>query len=34
VADGAVITPADLAQHPTHRESFASPVTDLRNPTS
>jgi predicted dehydrogenase len=33
-ADGAVITPADLAQHPTHRESFASPVTDLRNPTS
>lgn len=29
-ADGAVITPADLANHPTHRRSFASPVTDLR----
>lgn len=29
-ADGAVVTPADLAAHPTHRRSFASPVTDLR----
>jgi predicted dehydrogenase len=29
-ADGAVITPAALAQHPTHRRGFASPVTDLR----
>ena len=29
-ADGAVITPADLASHPTHRRGFASPVTDLR----
>ncbi|MGV9193736.1 Gfo/Idh/MocA family protein [Microbacterium sp. MC2] len=29
-ADGAVITPADLAAHPTHRAGFASPVTDLR----
>jgi predicted dehydrogenase len=29
-ADGAPITPADLASHPTHRRSFASPVTDLR----
>ena len=29
-ADGAVVTPADLASHPTHRRSFASPVTDLR----
>lgn len=29
-AGGAPITPADLAAHPTHRESFASPVTDLR----
>lgn len=29
-ADGAVITPADLATHPTHRSGFASPVTDLR----
>jgi predicted dehydrogenase len=29
-ADGAVITPADLAAHPTHRRSFASAVIDLR----
>lgn len=29
-ADGAVITPDDLAAHPTHRAGFASPVTDLR----
>lgn len=30
-ADGAVVTPADLASHPTHRRGFASPVTDLRS---
>ncbi|MBD3940559.1 Gfo/Idh/MocA family oxidoreductase [Microbacterium sp. NEAU-LLC] len=29
-ADGAVVTPADLATHPTHRKSFASAVIDLR----
>lgn len=29
-ADGAVVTPADLAEHPTHRAGFASPVTDVR----
>lgn len=29
-ADGAVITPSDLATHPTHRAGFASPVTDMR----
>lgn len=29
-SDGAVITPALLAVHPTHRAGFASPVTDLR----
>lgn len=29
-ADGAIITPADLATHPTHRRGFESPVTDLR----
>ena len=29
-ANGAVITPADLAAHPTHRRGFESPVTDLR----
>lgn len=29
-ADGAVITPADLAEHPTHRSGFASTVVDLR----
>ncbi|WP_404434711.1 Gfo/Idh/MocA family oxidoreductase [Microbacterium lacus] len=29
-AGGAPITPSDLANHPTHRQSFASPVTDLR----
>ncbi len=29
-ADGAVVTPDDLASHPTHRHGFASPVTDLR----
>jgi predicted dehydrogenase len=28
--DGAVITPQRLAEHPTHRRSFESPVTDLR----
>lgn len=31
-ADGAVITPPILAQHPTHRRSFASPVADMRAP--
>ena len=30
-ADGAVITPTDLAEHPTHRRSFASPVIDQRS---
>ena len=30
-ADGAVITPADLAAHATHRRSFASPVSDQRS---
>ena len=29
-ADGALITPADLAAHPTHRHGFISPVTDMR----
>ena len=29
-ADGAAITPAELAAHPTHRSGFASPVTDMR----
>lgn len=29
-ADGAAVTPADLATHPTHRRGFASPVIDLR----
>lgn len=29
-ADGAVITPADIAVHPTHRQSFKSKVIDLR----
>src|SRR6478735_377364 len=29
-ADGAVVTPADLADHPTHRSGFASPVIDQR----
>lgn len=29
-AGGAVITPALLGVHPTHRAGFASPVTDLR----
>lgn len=29
-ADGAVVTPADLARHPTHRAGFASPVIDQR----
>lgn len=29
-ADGAVMTPADLAAHPTHRTGFASTVIDLR----
>lgn len=33
-ADGVVITPADIAEHPTHRKSFASPVIDLRPPVS
>lgn len=30
-ADGQVVTPKDIAVHPTHRQSFASPVTDLRH---
>lgn len=30
-ADGALITPASLAEHPTHRAGFASPVADLRD---
>jgi len=30
-ADGALLTPADLAAHPTHRRGFASPVTDMRD---
>ena len=30
-ADGIVVTPRDLAQHPTHRSGFESPVTDLRS---
>lgn len=29
-ADGAVVTPRDLAEHPTHRTGFASPVADRR----
>ncbi|GAA2011643.1 Gfo/Idh/MocA family protein [Microbacterium ulmi] len=29
-ADGAAVSRADLAAHPTHRAGFASPVTDLR----
>lgn len=29
-ADGAVVTPADLVAHPTHRRGFESPVADLR----
>lgn len=29
-ADGAVVTPSDLAAHPTHRQGFQSPVIDLR----
>lgn len=29
-ADGAAITPEQLAAHPTHRAGFASPVQDLR----
>ena len=29
-ADGAPVTPAELAQHPTHRRGFASPVADRR----
>ncbi|MFT4210843.1 MAG: Gfo/Idh/MocA family oxidoreductase [Microbacterium sp.] len=29
-ADGAVVTPAALADHPTHRASFVSPVIDPR----
>ncbi len=29
-AGGAVITPAALAVHPTHRSGFESPVTDMR----
>ncbi|GAA3908516.1 Gfo/Idh/MocA family protein [Microbacterium invictum] len=33
-ADGAVVTPADLAVHPTHRSGFASPVTDMRDADS
>lgn len=30
-ADGAVVTPADLAVHPTHRAGFESPVIDMRD---
>lgn len=30
-AGGAVITPEILARHPTHRQGFASPVTDTRS---
>lgn len=30
-ADGAVVTPTDLAAHPTHRAGFASPVADMRD---
>lgn len=30
-ADGAPVTPAVLAGHPTHRRTFASPVQDLRS---
>lgn len=30
-ADGAVVTPQDLARHPTHRAGFASPVIDKRD---
>lgn len=30
-ADGARVTPSDLAVHPTHRAGFASPVTDKRD---
>ena len=33
-ADGAVVTPADLAKHPTHRHGFASPVSDMRGAKS
>lgn len=29
-ADGARVTPADLAAHPTHRAGLASPVADMR----
>jgi predicted dehydrogenase len=29
-ADGAAVTPADVAGHATHRRGFESPVTDLR----
>jgi predicted dehydrogenase len=32
-ADGAVVTPTDLATHPTHRRSFRSRVIDLRPTT-
>ena len=31
-ADGALITPAALVDHPTHRAGFASPVVDMRGP--
>jgi predicted dehydrogenase len=30
-AGGAAVTPQDLAQHPTHRAGFASPVIDKRD---
>ncbi|MCT9002421.1 Gfo/Idh/MocA family protein [Microbacterium memoriense] len=30
-ADGALVTPDDLASHPTHRRGFASPVIDMRD---
>ncbi len=33
-ADGAAVTPAELATHPTHRHGFDSPVTDLRDSSS
>lgn len=31
-ADGALVTPRDLATHATHRRTFASPVIDVRAP--
>jgi predicted dehydrogenase len=29
-ADGAIVTPADIATHPTHRRGFTAPVVDMR----